>query len=125
MAYNLPLKKLLLCYLILELSSVVAESSGKVDGVVVQFIRSGQVLSNSLCEVMPPLSYHISQAVEGILQISEGVCCCLPLHHCCGRYLQNMYFLTPWFLKPRGSMPHSQVLFNNSYPEPNQPNSSY
>ena len=27
-------------------------------------------------------------------------------------------------MKPRGSMPHSQELSSNPYPEPNQPNSS-
>jgi hypothetical protein len=32
--------------------------------------------------------------------------------------------LTPWLLEPEGSMPHSQGLSNNPYPEPNQPNSS-
>ena len=30
--------------------------------------------------------------------------------------------LTPWFMKPGGSMPHSQGLSNNPYPELNQPN---
>ena len=33
--------------------------------------------------------------------------------------------LTPWLKKPEGSMPHSQGLSNNSYPEPNQPNSPH
>ena len=33
--------------------------------------------------------------------------------------------LTPWLMEPGGSMPHSQGLFNNSYPEPNQPNSPH
>ena len=33
--------------------------------------------------------------------------------------------LTPWLKKPVGSMPHSQGLFNNPYPEPNQPNSPH
>ena len=28
-------------------------------------------------------------------------------------------------MKPGGSMPHSQGLSNNPYPEPNQPNTSY
>ena len=31
--------------------------------------------------------------------------------------------LTPWIMEPVGSRPHSQGLSNNSYPEPNQPNS--
>ena len=31
--------------------------------------------------------------------------------------------LTPWLLEPGGSMPHSQWLSNNSYPEPNQSSS--
>ena len=31
--------------------------------------------------------------------------------------------LTPWLMEPGGSMPHSQGLSNNSYPEPDQPNS--
>ena len=30
--------------------------------------------------------------------------------------------LTPWLMEPGGSMPHSQGLSNNFYPEPNQPN---
>ena len=30
--------------------------------------------------------------------------------------------LTPWLMEPGGSIPHSQGLSNNSYPEPNQPN---
>ena len=30
--------------------------------------------------------------------------------------------LTPWLMEPEGSMPYSQVLSNNPYPEPNQPN---
>ena len=29
--------------------------------------------------------------------------------------------LTPWLMEPGGSMPHSQELSNNSYPEPNYP----
>ena len=33
--------------------------------------------------------------------------------------------LTPWLMEPGGSMPHYQGLSNNSYPELNQPNSSY
>jgi hypothetical protein len=33
------------------------------------------------------------------------------------------YILTPWLMEPEGSMPNSQGLSNNSYPEPNQPNS--
>ena len=28
-------------------------------------------------------------------------------------------------MEPGGSIPHSQGLSNNPYPEPNQPNSSY
>ena len=30
--------------------------------------------------------------------------------------------LTPGLIEPEGSMPHSQGLSNNAYPEPNQPN---
>ena len=33
--------------------------------------------------------------------------------------------LTPWLMKPGGSMPHSKGPSNNPYPEPNQSNSSY
>ena len=33
--------------------------------------------------------------------------------------------ITPWLMEPVGSMPHSQGLANNSYPEPNQPNSPH
>ena len=33
--------------------------------------------------------------------------------------------LTPWLMEPGSSMPHSQGLSNNSYPEPNQPNSPH
>ena len=33
--------------------------------------------------------------------------------------------LTPWLMEPGGSMPHSQVISNNPYPEPNQSNLSY
>ena len=33
--------------------------------------------------------------------------------------------LTPWLMEPGGSMPHSQGLSNNSYPESNQPNSPH
>ena len=36
-----------------------------------------------------------------------------------------LYTLTPWIMEPRGSMPYSQGLSNNSYPELNQPNSSH
>ena len=32
------------------------------------------------------------------------------------------HWLTQWLMGPGGSMPHSQGLSNNSYPEPNQPN---
>jgi hypothetical protein len=39
--------------------------------------------------------------------------------------LSQLYLLTPWFMKSRGSIIYSQGLSNNSYPEPNQPNSSY
>jgi hypothetical protein len=31
----------------------------------------------------------------------------------------------PWLMEPGGSMPHSQDLSNNPYPEPNQPNSPH
>ena len=30
--------------------------------------------------------------------------------------------LTPWLMKPGGSIPHSQGISNNPYPELNQPN---
>ena len=33
--------------------------------------------------------------------------------------------LTPRLMESGGSMPHSQGLTNNPYPEPNQPKSSY
>ena len=36
-----------------------------------------------------------------------------------------LLLLTPWFVEPGGSIPYSQGLSNNPYPEPNQPNSSY
>ena len=36
-----------------------------------------------------------------------------------------MLLLTPWLMELGGSMPHSQGLSNNPYPEPNQPNSPY
>ena len=32
---------------------------------------------------------------------------------------------TPWLMKPGGSMSHLKGLSNNSYPEPNQPNSTH
>ena len=35
--------------------------------------------------------------------------------------LLKMNLLTPWYMEPGGSMPHSQKLSNNSYPKPNQP----
>ena len=37
----------------------------------------------------------------------------------------RFYILTPWLMEPGGSMPHSQGLSNNSYPELNQPNSPH
>ena len=37
----------------------------------------------------------------------------------------NTINLTPWLMEPGGSMPHLQGLSNNSYPEPNQPNSPH
>ena len=37
------------------------------------------------------------------------------------RGLCKEYTLTPWLMEPGGSMPHSQGLSNNSYPEPNNP----
>jgi len=33
--------------------------------------------------------------------------------------------LTPWLMETGGSMPHLQGLSNNSYPEPNLPNSRH
>ena len=36
--------------------------------------------------------------------------------------LLHRRYLTPWLMEPGRSMPHSQGLSNNSYPEPNQPN---
>ena len=33
--------------------------------------------------------------------------------------------ITTWLMEPGGSMSHSQGLYNNSYPEPNQPNSPH
>ena len=35
------------------------------------------------------------------------------------------FYLIPWLIEPESSTPHSQVLSNKSYPEPNQSNSSY
>ena len=35
------------------------------------------------------------------------------------------YELTPWHKEPGGSMPHSQGLSNNPYPDSNQPDSSH
>ena len=32
------------------------------------------------------------------------------------------FVLTPWLMKPGGSMPHSQGLSDKPYPEPNQLN---
>ena len=32
----------------------------------------------------------------------------------------RLWLLTPWLMEPRGSMPHSQGLSNNPFPEPNQ-----
>ena len=40
-------------------------------------------------------------------------------------YIFNNNELTPWLMETGGSMPHSQGLSNNSYPEPNQPNSPH
>ena len=40
-------------------------------------------------------------------------------------YVPHKEILTPWFMEPRCSMPHSKALSNNRYYEPNQPNSSY
>ena len=37
---------------------------------------------------------------------------------------KRFQYLTPWLTEPGGSMPHSQGLSNNPYPEPNQPNSN-
>ena len=34
----------------------------------------------------------------------------------------NINKLTPWLMEPGGSMPHSQGLSINPYPELNQPN---
>ena len=36
-----------------------------------------------------------------------------------------LIYLTPWLMEPLGSMLHSQGFSNNSYPEPNQPNSPH
>ena len=41
------------------------------------------------------------------------------------RMEEGRNILTPWLMEPGGSMPHSQGLSSNSYPEPNQPNTSY
>ena len=38
---------------------------------------------------------------------------------------KTQLLLTPWLMEPGGSMAHSQGLSNNSYPEPNQPNSPH
>ena len=51
-----------------------------------------------------------------------------PLHVVAERELNpklRMELLTPWFMEPSGSMPHSQGISNNPYPEPNQPNSPH
>ena len=37
----------------------------------------------------------------------------------------NIYKRNPWLMEPEGLMPHSQGLSNNSYLEPNQPNSPH
>ena len=39
--------------------------------------------------------------------------------------LTRIATLSPWFMKPGGSMQHSQRPYNNPYPEPNRPSSSY
>ena len=36
-----------------------------------------------------------------------------------------LLLLTPWLMEPGVPMPHSQGLSNNSYLEPNQPNSPH
>ena len=35
---------------------------------------------------------------------------------------EGITYLTPWLMAPGSPMPHTQMLSNNSYPEPNQPN---
>ena len=39
-----------------------------------------------------------------------------------GTLYYTLDYLTPWLMEPGGSMPHSQGLSNNPYPETNQPN---
>ena len=48
----------------------------------------------------------------------------LKLRHLVKPVLSQATTLILWLMEPRGSMPHSQGLSNNPYPEPNQPNSS-
>ena len=45
--------------------------------------------------------------------------------HKAGMTLNVEHSLTPWLMEPGGSMPHSQGLSNNSYTQPNQPNSPH
>ena len=40
-------------------------------------------------------------------------------------WFHQTYRLATWLMEPGGSMPHSQGLSNNTFPEPNQPNSPH
>ena len=47
-----------------------------------------------------------------------------PLSHEHTMIFLEREMVTPWLMEPGGSMPHSQELSNNPFPEPNQPNFS-
>ena len=49
----------------------------------------------------------------------------LKIRHLEKQLREKVTKLTPSLMEPVGSMPHWQGLSNNSYPEPNQPNSPH
>jgi hypothetical protein len=63
--------------------------------------------------LIPNTEYNnLHEAVDKLIQITKY-------------YNLTINQLTPWLMKPRVSIPHSQRLTDNFYPKPNQPNSSY
>ena len=84
--------------------------------------------TRDICKTKTPSDqYPATSRVENLLGILLFICSSLtncstfnieftPLHS------RDVLTLIPWLMEPGGSMPHSQGLSDNPYPELNQPN---
>ena len=76
--------------------------------------------------LMKVFTIYVILAVEHscIFYLLKNEICVLQLARVPHR-VRDQLWLELWLMTPRGSMPHSQLLSNNPYPELNQSSSSY